>query len=508
MKTYLYKLKLLLFLLSLLFFADCSKKLNEELFSTLSPGNYYKTEEEALSSVVGVYQRMAGVLNYGGAWRVSELGTDEFIMAARTNGGWFDGGQHLEFTNHKVIPENPENNDAWNTVFGVIGAANAVLQSLEESPEKANLTAVIAEVRALRAYAYFYAMDFWGNVPVVMEARINPSNLPKTSTRAEVFNFVESEMLKAVENLPSVTKVNKTAYYPRFTKEAIYAALATVYLNGKVYTGKEYFTQAIEMSDKVISSNGYILEPQFITSFTGDNQTSKELISSFAIEPSQTAGANNYVRGALNPLHVNAFNPALPFVPANGYNTFEEALARYETNDVRRKYIWWGPQFDINGNPLKYTNGTPLVLVPIKDPTKAEDNEGYRVLKYIPNGKWVGRDADNDIVLIRYADVLLIKAEALFRTGNTSGALALVNQVRARSSAGALTSLTLQNLEDERGRELLWEGHRRRDMIRFGDYFTGTWKFHTTPTPAFRGLYPIPSQQIIANKNLKQNSGY
>ncbi len=147
------------------------------------------------------------------------------------------------------------------------------------------------------------------------------------------------------------------------------------------------------------------------------------------------------------------------------------------------------------------------MLIPIKDPTKAEDNEGYRVLKYIPDGKWVGRDADNDIVLMRYADILLIKAEALFRTGNTTEALALVNQVRARSNATPLNSLSLQTIEDERGREFIWEGTRRRDMIRFGDYFTGAWKFNTSPTPAYKGLYPIPSQQIIANKNLVQNQG-
>ncbi|MBD0377781.1 MAG: RagB/SusD family nutrient uptake outer membrane protein [Flavisolibacter sp.] len=452
---------------------------------------------------------MSAVTNYGAAWRASELGTDEYIIAARTNGGWYDGGIHLQYTNHSLTPENSQNNDAWNQVFGIIGAANAVMQSLEESPEKAKFAGLIAEVRALRAYAYFYAMDYWGNVPIVTTARIEPSNLPKTSPRSEVFNFVESEMLKAIADLPSIKNVNRTAYYPRFTKEAIQAALATVYLNGKVYTGKDYWTQAIEQADKVISSGGYILEPQFIASFTGDNHNSRELISAFSIDPAQTAGANNYVRGALHPLHVNSFNPSLPFVPANGFNTFEDALNRYEAADVRRKYIWWGPQADANGNPLKMSNGTQLVLVPIKDPTKAEDNEGYRVLKYVPNGKWVGRDADNDIVLIRYADVLLIKAEALLRSGGSaSEALKLVNDVRKRSNASQLTSLTLQDIEDERGRELLWEGHRRRDMIRFGDYFTGTWKFHTSPTPVFRGLYPIPQQQIIANKNLNQNPGY
>lgn len=508
MKTFLFKIKWLFVLITAMFLGGCAKHLNEELFGTLSPANYYKTEEEALSSVVGVYQRAVNLAYYNGTWRATELGTDEFIMAARTNGGWYDGGVHLEFFNHKVSPENSENNSAWGEVFGVIGAANAVMQSLEESPQAANLKPITAEVRALRAYAYFYAMDLWGNVPIVTAARVDQLNPPKTNTRAEVFSFVEKEMLAAIADLPSVTTVNRTTYYPRFTKEAIYAALSSVYLNAQVYTGTEKWAAVIDMCNKVISSNGYILEPQFITNFYGDNDKSKELIASFAIDPAQTAGGNNYVRGALAPLHVNSFSPVLPFVPANGFNTYEEALNRYEANDVRRKYIWWGPQFDASGNPLKNANGTPFVLVPIKDPTKAEENEGYRVLKYIPDGKWVGRDADNDVVLMRYADVLLMKAEALLRTGNAAEALALVNTVRARSNATAFSALTLQNIEDERGRELIWEGTRRRDMIRFGDYFTGIWKFNTTETPKFRGLYPIPSQQIIANKNLVQNTGY
>ena len=107
-----------------------------------------------------------------------------------------------------------------------------------------------------------------------------------------------------------------------------------------------------------------------------------------------------------------------------------------------------------------------------------------------------------------YEENALMKAEALFRLGNAADALPLVNQVRVRSNATQLTSLTLQAIENERAREFLWEGSRRTDMIRFGDYFTGTWAFKTTQTEAFRTIYPIPNQQIIANPNLVQNPGY
>jgi starch-binding outer membrane protein, SusD/RagB family len=505
MKRCISKIKYLLLLL-VIPFGGCSD-LSEEIYGSLSPENYYRTEEEALSSVVGVYSRMAAIPNYNTTWRMSVNGTDEFIIAARTNGGWFDGGIHHEFTVHKVTPQNTQINGGWNAVFGVIGAANAVIQSLQESPRSEELKPMVAEVRALRAVAYFFAMDFWGNVPIFTDARINPSNLPTTNSRKEVFNFVESEMLLAIADLPSIKTVNRTNYYPRFTKEAIQAALATVYLNGEVYSGNQYWAKTIEMCDQVINSGGYILEPQFISSFTGNNHNSRELLSSFSIDPALNAGGNQYVRGALHPLHQLSYN--LPFVPAGGFSTFDVALNRYEEQDIRRRYIIHGPQTYQNGDPLiDPATKQQLVMIPFVDYRNAALNEGYRVLKYIPDGKFVGNNANNDIVLMRYSDILLTKAEALFRSGKAGEALPLVNLVRQRSNANPLTTLTLQDLEEERAREFLWEGHRRRDMIRFGSYFTGTWKFKTTQTPQFRGLYPIPTQQLIANPSLVQNPGY
>jgi hypothetical protein len=199
----------------------------------------------------------------------------------------------------------------------------------------------------------------------------------------------------------------------------------------------------------------------------------------------------------------------LPFTPANGYSTYKEALDRYENADRRKSLLQYGPQTYANGQPLVDSRGTQLVLVPVKDYISAQDNEGYRVLKYVPEGvSWSGFNADNDLVLMRYSDILLMKAEVLLRNGNAAGALPLVNQVRARSNASQLTSLTLKNIEEERAREFIWEGQRRRDMIRFGSYFTETWTFKTTPTPTWRGIYPIPAEQITANPNLKQNPNY
>ncbi len=490
-------------------FASCND-LGEEIFGSLSPENYYQTDEEALSSLAGVYQRMRNVMNYGDSYRAFVLGTDEFIIPALNTGGWFDGGKFHQFTTHSITPTNVVVNNAWNSIFGVIGAANSVMESFENSPQRSNLSAQIAEVRALRAYAYFMALDFWGNVPIFTEARVNPSALPATNSRSEVFDFVVNEMQLAIADLPSINNVNRNAYYPRYTKETMQAALAIVYLNAEVYKGQAFWDETIAMADAVINSNGYLLEPEFIASFRANNNLSRELIMAGTINPTTNSGGNEYLRGAMHPRHQLTFN--LPFVPANGQKTLKVAVDRYEDQDIRKQYVYYGPQVNSEGNPLTIANNSnvQLELIPIVDYTSVADNEGFRVLKYVPDGNWVDRFSHNDIVFIRYSDVLLTKAEALFRRsgGTDPQALILVNQIRQRSNATPLATLTLQDIEDERAREFLWEGSRRRDMIRFGSYFNSTWKFKTSVTPTWRGIYPIPQNQINGNPNLIQNPNY
>jgi len=486
--------------------AGCTK-LDEERFGNLSPDTYYKTEAEALSSVAGVYQKLSYAADINDWFRVNEFGTDEFIVPGRASGGWYDQ-DNIDIMNHVPKPANNRLASAWNMVFSEIGTANAVLENLNSSPNKANFKALIAETRLLRAYGYFYAMDMWGNVPLVTVARIDPNNLPKTTSRADIFKFIETEVTEAMADIPSVTEINKAAYYPRFTRESAQTLLATMYLNAQVYTGTAQWAKTITACDAVINTGAFSLAPNVVDNFSSVLQTnSPELISAFTIEPARNAGANQFILYAQNALDQKKYS--LPFTPANGYSTYQEALDRYEDVDNRKKLIEYGPQTYLDGTPLNYPDGTQLVLIAVQDLVSAQDNEGYKVLKYTPIGTtWSGYNGDNDYVLTRYSDILLMKAEALFRTGNTADALTLVNDVRERSNASSLSAITLKDIEDERSREFIWEGQRRRDMIRFGTYFTGTWKFKTTITSPDKGIYPIPLEQLTANPNLVQNPGY
>lgn len=495
-------------LTALLLGSSCTK-LDEETFASVKPVDYYNNEAEAMSSVAALYVALANVSNVSAPWTISEIGTDEFVVPGRANGGWYDQN-NIDIMLHKPDANNQQLVNSWNTIFtDGIGAANGLLENLNNSKMAASLKGPIAEARALRAYFYFYALDFWGNVPISTAPRLDKTNLPATSPRADVFKFVESEMLAAVADLPSVTTVDKAKYYPRLTKEVIYTALATLYLNAEVYTGIPRWADAIAMCDNVINKGYYGLEANVVDCFkvTNKNNT-REVILAFSRDPARGAGGVqfiNYTQPNLDQLRYN-----LPFGPANGFSTLQAALDRYENQDNRKKLLQYGPQFYLDGRPLvDLKTNVQLNLIQVVSYNAAADNEGYRVLKYVPEGvTWSGADANNDLVLLRYSDVLLTKAEAMFRSGNAAGALPLINQVRGRSNASTLTTLTLQNFEDERGREFIWEGHRRRDMIRFGDYFTGTWTFKTTNDPLWKGIYPIPNVQLATNSKLKQNPNY
>ena len=417
----------------------------------------------------------------------------------------------MQIMAHKITPDNARLETCWGTyLFPGIGAANAVIASMEASPMKDDLKALIAETRALRAYGYYYAMDYFGNVPLFTEAKVDANDLPKTASRKEVYEFVVKEFTEAAAELPSIKEVNRTAYYPRLTKEAEYTALASVYLNAEVYAGEAHWADVVTMCDHVIGTNAYSLENKVGDCFLATNEAnSTEVISSFAVDPSKGVDGNEFILYTQHALDQKKYN--LSFAPANGYCFTDDALKRYEEGDERLELLEYGPQYYQDGvTPLCDDKGTQLVLTTIKDMVAAQDNEGYRVLKYSPIGvAWSGSKADNDYILERYSNVLLMKAEALFRQGiQLDEALELVNQVRRRSGVADWDELTLKKIEEERAREFIWENQRRRDMIRFGSYFTDTWFYKTGVTEEWRGIYPIPAIQLNNNPNLKQNPNY
>ncbi|MDC6367630.1 MULTISPECIES: RagB/SusD family nutrient uptake outer membrane protein [Flavobacteriaceae] len=498
--------------------------LEEDTYSIYTPETFYANEQQILSSLSGVYRFFAGTTGMGVEYRCLELSADQVVVHEKIQ-GWWGGANFSQLMEHEWDENHGYINGAWNTYFRTVGQANALIASLENSGLDGSLVdGPIAELRTLRAYAYFFLMDLFGNVPIFTDPKVDPLNLPVQNTRVEVFEFVTSEMEAALQNLPTKS-ASGSEYYGRLTQEAGQALLAVIYLNAEVYTGSAMNNKAIEYADLVINSGQYSLLPDYFDNFVYNNENNAEFIFGAVYSPDISGGIGHpLVQKVLPGIQGGLFG--LPYTPQNGFGTRPSVLALYEEDDDRRNmFIGYGPLIDPrNGetvmverivpdnNSTLYDSSTstegpvPYEIIPATGIRLQPMNAGIKWVKWGLDPNTNGGNAGNDIAFVRYADILLVKAEALAREGDFAAALPLVNQVRERSSATPLASLTLDDILDERGRELAFEMARRRDLIRFGK-FGDAWEFKEE-SEDFRTLYPIPRAAIDANPNLSQNSGY
>jgi hypothetical protein len=248
------------------------------------------------------------------------------------------------------------------------------------------------------------------------------------------------------------------------------------------------------------------LNADYFTTFKKDNGKNMEIIFPVVFD-AQRAEGNMFHLMTLHYVHQEVYE--FTTRPWNGPCTLKSFYDKYSDND-KRKAQWLVGPIQKDGVTLKYTHGEqnniPAIIVPevteIKDPTAANSCEGARFVKFeIEPG--IGHHANSDFPIYRYADVLLMKAEALMRLNSGAAndeALALANEVHTRAGLPAYTAseLTLPELLDERGRELAWEGHRRQDQIRFGTFTTGMWEFMEARSPN-RAIFPIPQWVLDAN---------
>lgn len=496
--------------------------LDEDVYSEYVAETYYTGETQVLSSLSGIYRNFATITGMGTSYRIMELSADQVLVTGKIQ-GWWSGDNYEQLTEQKWTADHSYISSAWDTFFATVGQCNALLASLENSGLE-GLEGPKSELRALRAYAYFFLMDLFGPVPVFTGAKVNANDLPKQNTRAEVFNFVVDELTAAAEDLPSQTTVG-SEYYGRFTKEAVFALLATVYLNAEVYTGTAHNDDAITYADMVINSGAYQLLDDYFGNFVYDNEENAEFIFGGVYTPNISGGIGHpIVQKVLPGISGGLFG--LPYTPQDGFCTRKSVMDLYEDQDVRKQmFMSYGPLIDprngetVNverivpdGNSVLYdpnssTEGpVPYEIIPLTGIRNQPMNAGIKWIKWGLDPNTNGGNAGNDIAFLRYADVILMKAEALARKEQFSDALPLINQIRARSNATPLTSLTLDDILNERGRELTFEMARRRDLIRFGK-FTSAWEFKEV-SEDFRNLYPIPQPAIDANPNLQQNPGY
>lgn len=480
-------------LVGLLFGQACTN-LDEEVSDQL-PQEAFGQNPEQLSALIGPLY--AGLSDYFDRYAALNTTTDEQIVPTR-GGDWKDGDAWKRLYQHTWSPtlDDGRFNGLWTWIYNNVTGINRQLVN----PAITDKT-TIAELKTLRAFYHYLALDNFGNV--IIAEQIGGES-PDQKTRTEVYNWVEKELLAALPDLSE--KVGGTQY-SRMNKWVAHMILAKLYLNAQVYTGTAQWAKAAEQCDKVIGSNKFTLAADFLSTFSINNQAATEIILATPFDKSKRGGMNMQMRTLhyLNQLTYNLGNS-----PWNGYATLAEFYNSFEEKDQRKKMWIVGQQYTAagqpildDGRPLIFTPEIPAFEMPAGPVARAAGvrSQKYEIQKNNPNN-----DQDNDFVIFRLGDVYLMRAEARFRDGNLVGALEDINLIRRTRGVDPFLTLTLDNILAERGRELAWEYHRRQDLIRFGK-FTDARPFKDV-SPATRNLFPIPASQIALNPKLKQNPGY
>lgn len=474
-----------------------------------------------------------------GIYDLNTFTTDEAMLPTR-GGDWYDGGLWQNLFLHNWGTKNDLVKGSWDYLYRVVAQANASLDKLNEiaeaDPENINVPKYISEVRAFRAMYYYYLVDMFARVPLVVSSKTAMEDV-KQSSRSEVFNFVVKELQESVDDLSDAHSNLTGEYYGRITKPVAYFLLAKLALNSEVYTdddwtdgnrpnGKDFkFTvdgqqmnaweATIAYCDK-IKALGYTLEKNFQANFSTKNESSVENIFTIPMD------ANLYKSEFYYLIRSRHYNHAAAYGQGgwNGASATKEAIEAfgYGTTklDPRFEWTYYAGKVEGPNGVIKLDDGiTELEYLPAEialdlSGKPAEKTAGARMKKYELDASATndGKNQSNDIVLFRYADVLLMKSEAKVRNGENGNAE--LNEVRARCGASQDLDATLDNLLDERLREFAWEGLRRQDLVRFGKYTRAYTDRPQLPKEesGFTTVFPIHEDVLSLNSKLTQNPGY
>ena len=471
-----------------------------------------------------------------GIYDYNTLTTDEAMIPIR-GGDWYDGGLWTNMYQHKWSPNDLPLYNTWKYLYKVVVLSNKSLHIIDKyshNLSEEQRVAYEAEVRAVRALFYYYIMDMYGRVPIVTSYE-QPQNEVVQSERSEVFRFIVNELQEVAELLPNERSNKMGNYYGRVTRPVAHFLLAKLALNAEIYcddnwtdgvprNGKEIFftvdgeklnawQTCIKYCDKLAEA-GYRLEDDYSYNFSVHNENSNENIFTIPLDKNLYAAQFWYLfrsrhynhGGALGGSSENGTSANISTVLAYGYGT-DDVDARFEKN-------FYAGIVEVDGKPVMMDNGQQLEYFPLELKLNLTGSPyvktaGARMAKYEVDrtSHSDGRQPDNDIVLFRYADALLMKSEAKVRNGE-DGSLEL-NEVRGRVGM-PYREATLENILEERLLELVWEGWRRQDMVRFGVYHKSYDQRVQLADEknGYTTVFPIPQKSIDLNPKLKQNVGY
>lgn len=493
--------------------------LTENIPSELTDATFFQTEEEFIAALGDAYTTLAAWQNHGGLFALNIVSSDEAAIPVK-GADWDDGGIWVQAHRHTIDSEHGPTNGSWNFLFSGVSNTNRLIFQFQSAVEAGTADAsiaeaFIAELRAMRAFYYFFLLDNFGNVPIIDDfanTPAQPANNPNFQAgRQQVFDFVESELLATVNLISD----NPRGSYGRFNKYAAHFLLGKLYLNAQVYTGTARWADAETQFQTVVDSGNFALMANFFDNFATNNSGSTETIFAIPYDSVFLPGFNMH-KMTLHYGHQQTFN--FQEQPWNGYTTLQAFYESFEEDDVRRQGFLVGPQFDIAGNPLidnEIAPGHHLTLTPAIDAIRMTGaisrQQGARFNKF-EYAIGATPDLDNDFPVFRFADAILSLAEAQFRQGKMSEAMMNINLIRDRAGVAPFATLDAEKILAERGRELYTEIWRRQDQIRFAGN-QGTTRFNDAwwekeVSQSFRNVFPIPFNQIQANSNLTQNPGY
>ena len=542
MKFYNNITKFALPLIAVLAMSGCTK-LNEGLGSNLTNAQVSGAWGSAGTGLLlsAAYSDIGGPLTgQDQLFSLMENSTDESLVPTR-GGDWDDNGVWRVVHNHTWNADHGQITSVFNNLNKINFDATNVL-GFNPSAGQA------AEARFLRALSLYYLLDLYGQFPV----RNPGDNLllpPTVYAGAAGAAYILSELNAILPNLPSTNATNQA------NPDACRVLIMKCLLQQGTWANRAAPTFAaadlasvISIGNTIINSGKYKYTANYFDNFNPTNDNSTECI--FRYQNNSGVSANNSgITARWNmTLHYNSYTPSNPNAGWNGFSTIGNFYAMFNTTasptaygpsdtlfDGRlggRNYLnsktisginpgfLVGQQYNEAGVAEKDRKGNPLAFTPtiaanmIETGTNLELT-GIRVVKYTPDDPQYQGNAGNDLMIFRYSDVVLMVAEAQYRSGNTAAALTLVNSLRAARGAPALATMTLVNTTNvndpntllaERGRELYWESVRRTDLERFGVFLT-PWQYKPTDDPK-NLIYPIPNQALAANPNLKQNPGY
>jgi hypothetical protein len=529
-------------------FVSCEKFLEDDPSDRLPDTEAYNTVTDLRNNALGaIYLNIGGnAPSQGlqgtarGVWDLNTFSTDEAIIPTRGT-DWYDGGIWQNLFLHRF--NNVDfTGDTWNYLFKEVLACNRAIEHIDAfaalHPAE-NVTEMRAEARALRAMFLFYVMDLYGRVPLFMSSSPTVQEM-KLQDRSVVFKHIVSELQAAEGELVVARSPVQGEYYGRMTRSVVDFLLAKVLLNAEVYADDDWTDDqrpdastmmwnvdgetmntwaAVERYCTFISVSGYTLADEFKDNFDISNDESPELI--FTI-PMDIYNFSNRFTQQFRSLHYN-HAAALGLNGENGPCATIEAMNTfgYDKGVNADARLFWTYYYDNvfhdkTGELVTLDDGSTLVYQPMAvkldlSNDAYEKTAGARMRKYEIDFAAMsdGQLRRNDIVLFRYADVLLMQCEAMLRGGKAGAeADALLNQVRARVGMAPRTA-TLDNVLEERMLELAWEGWRRNDLIRFG-MFTRPYTDRPQTDADRQGytlVFPIPGETLTACGS-RQNPGY